>query len=981
MYSNRKSRSIFSSNAYDDDEDLVEETKEADLRDNESGEFGSLSTDDSFRPNYSQHADSDFDSIDRVRMVAEEQFFDSAYQEPIYEIEGDENDEGNEVDQRDMVEETKETKNNDQGESMPLVFPIDLGDEVSKSWTLTRRLGEASCQFTDILRNHKEGSGAKTAPEFDPYKLRKLFEQWEEHWSVQNPDEVADRIIQREYMDPQGTKLQSNYKHLQRLHEVLELMLDYADMASEYKDRLVSIKLNMQHAFDFSYNRAILSGDMHMQQAQEIANNQIDLDKLKPAQKLLVYLQSLCRSKGYRKFGDKLYVQVVKDGHFTKAFKPLIDPNTDEVYTIERWCYEMTTGERSPEMWKARTDAAQNMDFVVRDLTKNRERDAPILRKERNIWSFANGRYNGTTDEFVPYGSPEPEEWTHLYSAKYIDSELTDTDPVGPDCSFDDKTGIYSDRSGQFVRRYNKETGEFFNEAGDVVFNERTGEGVKPPKSCMDISVPPYDHITGFQRWTHIVKYTHLAFLGRLAFPLGAQNGGDNFEAVGMTYGEAGTGKSSYLEAAMEIYDCEDIFTVESSGEDTFQLMGAKDKLMWVWPEVKRSAKLAPDRFQQMVSGEDMIAPVKGKARDAFKWLLPGYMVGNDPLCLPGSKGSVARRVVLFQHLYPISKTTVDTSLKTTLKTVFLANFIRKIVCCRKFFVAEVGKRGIWDKGVLAEEFHRSREKVHANTNVVYDFIRNNCRTPKTAAPEGKGSGPSCSSTVAEVGDATVWFTPFNVFLRKLNESIPKNAPKPAHDDIVSTLEIWHATVECFGANKGTNAIDKNEYRMDLAQDVEIYNEFIREQSRLENYKSIHRIRYRDEWYTSEEQIIKGLRMNGDGQHSVIIEFIDGTELCEGDYVGNFLSLFYETKEDGVIQCSEMFHDYRSWCEALELVVLKEKQFIRALKVRYNCKKASTGVRRLSCHGLVKKSKAKYQEGANVTMQDSDGEGEDDEST
>jgi hypothetical protein len=836
-------------------------------------------------------------------------------------------------------------------------LPIDLGEEDTMSLTLVTRIMDAFSQFKDILECH-DSSVART-PKFNLDDLEGLVSQWQRHWTEGSPDDIANRIIRLGDIGARGQELERNYQLLLDVHGSVELMLDYAGLLTVYKQDLLTIKVNMQHAFEFSRHRAMLSGRMQQRVNQMVANNQIDSNGLLQVQKLLVYLQGLITEYDYRKRGDRLYTPIWKDEHFTKAFTPLVDPVTGDECTIGSWSFAMTTAEKSPEMWKARTAKPQNMDFVVRDITRNREADAPLLQKTRNIWSFANGRYNGETDEFVPYGQPEPEQWAHLFSAKFIDSQLTDTDPVGPDCTFDSDTGIYRDHAGGFVRRYNKDTGEFLNEEGAVVYNERTGEGVKPPKSCMDISVPPYDQITKHQRWPHNVKYVHLALLGRLAFPVGKANGGDDLEVVPMTVGEAGTGKTSCVQPALEMYDLADIFMLESSGEETFQLMGAKGKLIWFWGEVRSNAKLAPDRFQQMVSGESVVAPVKGREKDSFPWTLPGYLVGNNPLSLPGSKGSIARRVVLFVHRYAIGGAQVDTSLKSSLKTQHLANYIRKIVCCRKFFLAEVGDRGIWDKGVLPEEFHRNRESVHASTNIIYDFIKKNCRFPTTGAAEEKQPGAlEAANTISAVHDPTIWMMPLSVFVVQLQASMPRNAPKADLEDIISTLEDLKAKVH-YISPKDHSVVEEKEFRMDLPHDVEIYNQLKEEQRRMEHCKSVALIQYQDQSYRSPQHIVTGMRMVGDDDSPVVIEFVDGTQLSEGEYVGTFLTRFYDQQEEGVILCSAMFQDYQDWCQALGLAVLTATKFNRALKARYVCKKASTGVRRMSCYGLVKKCKDK----------------------
>ena len=61
-----------------------------------------------------------------------------------------------------------------------------------------------------------------------------------------------------------------------------------------------------------------------------------------------------------------------------------------------------------------------------------------------------------------------------------------------------------------------------------------------------------------------------------------------------------------------------------------------------------------------MISGEDMLVAIKGKAGITKKWTVPGLLLGNQYPKLADAQGSIARRLVLFH--FPFSVREQDTN-------------------------------------------------------------------------------------------------------------------------------------------------------------------------------------------------------------------------------------------------------------------------------------------------------------------------------
>jgi hypothetical protein len=257
----------------------------------------------------------------------------------------------------------------------------------------------------------------------------------------------------------------------------------------------------------------------------------VDDSKLTDAQKLMRFFAGQCAEKQYYKIKEQLYEQVIWEGYETHAYKP--------TKKADEFLMQVTTGQAEGKaQWFWRTSKSGNAEFVVKDFGKNVEAGCPILIRDRNCWSFANGFWEARGDKFYPYkdgGLPDRR------SIKMIERPLLDTEAIGPDYTI--RSGVYYGMDGK----------EFYD--------SNTGKGIKPTaKSWYEISTPKIDKIMSDQGWSRSVKLWMYVLLGRLSCEVGKAYGGDNWQMCPLLYGKAGTGWYTNFFHLFYFCDCFFIF-------------------------------------------------------------------------------------------------------------------------------------------------------------------------------------------------------------------------------------------------------------------------------------------------------------------------------------------------------------------------------------------------------------------------------------
>ena len=372
-------------------------------------------------------------------------------------------------------------------------------------------------------------------------------------------------------------------------------------------------------------------------------------EELTPYQQLVLYiLDCLQRQKLSRYKGS-----CCREIHSTRAW--------ENVMEIKDFVYENIQKEVKYDMWKNSTTKSGNINDCVKFLTVCKDIQFPEIKKDRNIWSFRNGIYNGRIDKFYKYGSADD---VPVVSCKYFDLDFMEC----------------------------------------------------PPDDWYMIPTPHFQSILDYQKFDEDVCRWFYVFAGRLCFDL---NTTDCWQVIPFLKGIAGSGKSTLITKAIKkFYETEDVKTLSNNMERKFGLSSIHDCLMFIGPEVKGDLALEQAEFQSMVSGEDISIAVKNEKAITKQWTTPGILAGNEVPNWKDNSGSIQRRIVVWNFTKQVLN--ADPKLEDKLE-MELADILQKCVKAYLDYTSKYGNRDVWD--VLPKYFSDMRKKIASTTNSLVHFL------------------------------------------------------------------------------------------------------------------------------------------------------------------------------------------------------------------------------------------------------------------
>ena len=202
------------------------------------------------------------------------------------------------------------------------------------------------------------------------------------------------------------------------------------------------------------------------------------------------------------------------------------------------------------------------------------------------------------------------------------------------------------------------------------------------------------DNVTECMEWIY-------ALIGRLQHPVRKH---DNWEVLLTVIGRAGTGKSTLMEAIMNMYDKEDVRQLAGNA-DQFSIASLVGGLLWMCTEMSDKVRIPQMQLQQMVTGEAMsVRPIHADWIHIPRWESPGVIGGNVLPPWADNQGSLSRRLLVLTFGRAIANSEKDPRLKDKL-SMEMGAFICKVA--RYYFMAvqEYGNYILWsDCPVLDEE-------------------------------------------------------------------------------------------------------------------------------------------------------------------------------------------------------------------------------------------------------------------------------------
>jgi len=407
-----------------------------------------------------------------------------------------------------------------------------------------------------------------------------------------------------------------------------------------------------------------------------------DTSKNTPFQNLVLYLLNSIYKKRYRRYpptgevenGDEkfCYKEIyTKRGFYTYAWKKDI--------SVERLVYKSCKKELNYEQWHNLTVDKTNGINAIKFLSKTDDPQFIELKKKRDVFSFQNGVYLAKNydpitgkyfDRFYKYGT-YPALPNNIVSAKYF--------PV--------KFNMYEDIEDWY--------------------------DIPTPylQSILDFQFYDQEERIEISKWMYIL-------IGRMLYNVGDL---DDWQIIAFIKGIAGTGKGTILTKIIKcFYEPDDVGILSNDGETQFGLSGFHDKKIFIAPEIKGDLKLPQASFQSIVSGEDLVVPVKYKTPQNVVWKTPGFLAGNETPNYTDNSGSLSRRLVIFAFMKKVPKKKVDPLLGKKLKNE-IPTILKKCNIAYLKMINKYAGSNIWQ--ILPKYFIKNQQELSQDTNSLMAFL------------------------------------------------------------------------------------------------------------------------------------------------------------------------------------------------------------------------------------------------------------------
>lgn len=407
-----------------------------------------------------------------------------------------------------------------------------------------------------------------------------------------------------------------------------------------------------------------------------------DTSKNTPFQNLVLYLLNTIYKKRYRRYpptgevenGDEKFcykeIYTRGSGYYTYAWKKDI--------SVERFVYKSCKKELNFEQWHNLTVDKTNGRNAITFLSKTDDPQFIELKKHRHVFSFKNGVYLAKNYDPI--------------SGKYYDKFY--------------KYGTYPALSNNIV------AAKYF--PIEFKMYENT--------DWYDIPTPHLQSILDFQfidqeEHHEICKWMYI-MIGRMIYDVGDL---DDWQIIAFIKGIAGTGKGTILTKIIKcFYEADDVGVLSNDGETQFGLSGFHNKTIFIAPEIKGDLKLPQASFQSMISGEDLVVPVKYKTPQNIVWKTPGFLAGNETPNYTDNSGSLSRRLLIFAFMKKVPKTKVDPLLGRKLKGE-IPIILKKSNKAYLDMINKYGTKSVW--GIVPTYFIKNQQELSQDTNSLMAFL------------------------------------------------------------------------------------------------------------------------------------------------------------------------------------------------------------------------------------------------------------------
>lgn len=399
-----------------------------------------------------------------------------------------------------------------------------------------------------------------------------------------------------------------------------------------------------------------------------------DKEKMTDCQTLLCYLLEICLMRSYKKCDGCIYEQRGDQSHYW-----------DNKYDFKTFIHKECAYENDKSRWRLMTNGKENVNAIDEQLRSGiYDHFLPVLKRDRTVFSWQNGVYDSKHDLFFSFDEAGVDEAQGVFSITQL-PQATVACRHFPGIAFN----YYSEFKGQF------DTGDWWK-----------------------IPTPAFDRILDYQQFPEDVQRMIWSMgCGRMMHDM---QDVENKQVICFLVGMAGTGKSIWIDALNNMYEPSDVGVIANKGQQNFNLDGMEGKFMWHISEVTGQFNLDQAKFQQIVSGENVLVDRKHKTSVCHKWNAPGMMAGNETPAYSDNAGSIARRTMAVRFEHTLDRAHLDTSLPTQMKEQ-VATMILKGNRAFRAMNAQHKNKSFWD--FAPEYFQATQAIMKASTNSLVAFL------------------------------------------------------------------------------------------------------------------------------------------------------------------------------------------------------------------------------------------------------------------
>lgn len=428
--------------------------------------------------------------------------------------------------------------------------------------------------------------------------------------------------------------------------------------------------------------------------------------QLKPLQHVIQFILQGLYTRNMKRYGDHVYRPIVTppdaDGktYCTRAYEQWV--------TIKDYVYTCLNRSVAYSQFLNATDSPSVIPTCIRFITECNDVQFPVLKKNRDVFSFSNGIYiTHVLRDSGPYSGQYTDmfiEYAAVNSSNYILDKVLKGDRAT--CRYINRPMIVIPEDTAWH--------EIPTPLFSSIIEHQWTTDPSVIESCESRSTESVEENTSIQTMLYCL-------MGRLLYDLKTL---DNWEKMLFFLGRPGCGKSTLTDILCKMYETTDIGTIATKIETVFGLSSLVNKLLVAGPEIKKDCQLCSADLQSMCSAERIEIRTKHVTAESVQWKTPFFMAGNT---VPSAwSDAMIRRAATFVFKHGFDDSEKDPELAAKIIAQELPSIIRKINKAYLSIVNELDGAHIDIILGGIKTFQEYTDSIARNTNPLYEFLSHN---------------------------------------------------------------------------------------------------------------------------------------------------------------------------------------------------------------------------------------------------------------